>query len=301
MSRSQDHPSYRAGKSGSGVETGVGWPHRHYALTDSTNARAKELAANGAPHGTVVTADEQTAGRGRQGRVWVAPPGRALLYSLLLRPLGDRPLLPLVVALAVCEAAEGLVASSGEVKSGGAMAPQGEAGKGAAPPRCLVKWPNDVLLEGRKLAGALIEARRAPQRPTSPLDRPGDGEVEEDWAVIGVGLNLTIEPEEFPPELRDRATSLAVATSLEPGETRSPGNGWRTRCTTLLSAALERWVDAEDEATLAAWSERDALEGRRVAWDGGSGIAGGVDGRGNLVVATPSGPVTLNAGEVHLR
>ena len=261
--------------------------HRHFRVTDSTNARARELAAAGAPHGTVVTADEQTEGRGRQGRAWVAPRGRALLYSLLLRPLGDRPLLPLAAALAVCEAAEELVAAP---SPGGTEQPRDLA--------CKIKWPNDVLVEGRKLAGILIEAHPA----TGEGRRSGD-----DWAVIGVGLNLTIASEEFPPELRDRATSLAAATTAGakaarsgPGATQRGAIAPTLRCTALLSAALGRWVDAEDEAILDAWRERDALEGHEVRWDGGSGVAGGVDSRGNLIVATSTGPVTLSAGEVHL-
>src|ERR1700688_3044794 len=102
-----------------------GAPHRHYLQTDSTNTRARELAAAGAPHGTIVTAADQTEGRGRQGRTWTAPPGKALLYSAVLRPLGDRPLLPLAAALAVCEAAE-------------TLQPEIECG---------VKWPNDVQVE----------------------------------------------------------------------------------------------------------------------------------------------------------
>ncbi|HEX8959350.1 MAG TPA: biotin--[acetyl-CoA-carboxylase] ligase, partial [Solirubrobacterales bacterium] len=135
---------------------GFGHPHRHFRVTDSTNARARELAEGGAPGGTVVTADEQTVGRGRQGRSWTAPPGKALLYSALLRPLDERHLLlPLAVPLAVCEAAEAL-----------------ELGI-----ECGIKWPNDVWLDGKKLAGVLIEAK------------PQEG-----WAVIGVGLNLTIAP-----------------------------------------------------------------------------------------------------------
>ena len=146
--------------------------------TDSTNTRARELAADGAPHGTVVTADEQTAGRGRQGRVWTAPPGKALLYSAIVRPLDERHLmLPLAAPLAVCEAAEELAAPRRR--------------RGDASFRCGVKWPNDVLVEGRKLAGILVEAR------------PQDG-----WAVIGVGLNLTISPDEFPPDLQDKAVSI---------------------------------------------------------------------------------------------
>src|SRR5262245_61858170 len=159
-----------------------GAPHRHFRLTDSTNARARELAAAGAPHGTVVTAAEQTAGRGRQGRTWTAPPGKALLYSAVVRPLDERHLLlPLAVPLAVCEAAE-------QLKTG---------------LECGVKWPNDVHLDGRKLAGVLIEAR------------PQDG-----WAVIGIGLNLSIAPDEFPPELRDTAISIFDSDLASRGEPR---------------------------------------------------------------------------------
>src|SRR5215475_10641454 len=98
-----------------------GTPHRHFRQTDSTNTRARELAAAGAPHGTVVTAAEQTAGRGRQGRTWTAPTGKALLYSAVVRPLDQRhALLPLAVPIAVCEAAEELAPGT----------------------PCRAKWPN---------------------------------------------------------------------------------------------------------------------------------------------------------------
>lgn len=249
MSRWRSSPRYSRVKVASGAAASFGSPHRHYARVDSTNARARELAEAGAPHGTVVTAAEQTEGRGRQGRTWTAPPGKALLYSAILRPLGERPLLPLAAALAVCEAAE-------------ALAPGIECG---------VKWPNDVLLDGRKLAGILIEAR--------PQD---------DWAVIGVGVNLAIEPGEFPPEFRDTATSLGGGAS--PAEARD-----------TLSDRLARWTEEADGGILAAWRKRDALRGREVAWGGGSGVADGVDDRGNLVVVTLDGDrVVLGAGEVHL-
>jgi BirA family biotin operon repressor/biotin-[acetyl-CoA-carboxylase] ligase len=226
-----------------------GMPHRHYARTDSTNTRARELAAAGAPHGTVVIAAEQTEGRGRQGRTWTAPAGKALLYSAVVRPLDERHLmLPLAVPLAVCEAAE-------ELQPG---------------IECGVKWPNDVQVEGRKLAGVLIEAR------------PQDG-----WAVVGVGLNLAIEPREFPPELRGTATSLQSVSS--------------TAAATALNRRLEDWIGAEPDTVLAAWRERDALRGREVAWDGGSGVADGVDDRGYLLVRTPGGDrIAVGAGEVHL-
>jgi BirA family transcriptional regulator, biotin operon repressor / biotin---[acetyl-CoA-carboxylase] ligase len=248
-----------------------GRPHRHYRRTDSTNTRARELAAEGAPHGTVVTASEQTAGRGRQGRTWTAPAGKALLYSAIVRPLEERHmLLPLAAPLAVCDAAEELQ-------------PELE---------CKLKWPNDVLLEDRKLAGILIEAR------------PQDG-----WAVIGVGLNLSIVPDEFPPDLRDRATSIfdwrlqgrgRGSAGHSPTSAGPPPPAPLTAAA-VLSSHLDRWTQAEPDEVLAAWRSRDALRGREVSWEGGSGVADGVDDRGYLVVVAPSGDrVTIGAGEVHL-
>lgn len=249
----------------------LGAPHRHYRRTDSTNTRARELAAAGAPHGTVVTAAEQTAGRGRQGRSWTAPAGKALLYSAIVRPLAERhAALPLAIPLAVCEAAEELAPGI----------------------RCGVKWPNDVQVEGRKLAGVLIEAR------------PQDG-----WAVIGVGLNLTISAEEFPPDLRDTAVSLFGPYVGGRGESRrslpavAPAGLPPTphAAAAVLSRHLEGWIEAGPDAVLAAWRERDALRGRKVSWEGGSGVADGIDDRGYLVVVTAAGDrVAVGAGEVHL-
>jgi BirA family biotin operon repressor/biotin-[acetyl-CoA-carboxylase] ligase len=242
-----------------------GSPHRHFRQVGSTNTVARELAAAGAPHGTVVTAAEQTAGRGRQGRSWTAAPGAALLYSAVLRALEPRhAVLPLAVALAVCEVAEQLRPGI----------------------ECKVKWPNDVHLDGRKLAGILIEAR------------PQDG-----WAVLGVGLNLTIAEDEFPDELRDRATSLFPPRSAVPyGPVRSIRNSWASLpAADVLSERLEAWLDADAERVLAAWRERDALLGREISWEKGSGVADGVDERGYLLVRLADGDRTaLGAGDVHL-
>lgn len=232
-----------------------GTPHRHFRQVGSTNTVARELAAAGAPHGTVVTAAEQTAGRGRQGRTWTAPPGSALLYSAVVRPIDPRhAVLPLAVALAVCETAE-------------VLRPGIE---------CAVKWPNDVHLEGRKLAGILIEAR------------PQDG-----WAVLGVGLNLSVS--EFPETLRARATSLF------PGPTSARLSAiWLQACK-RMSERLGVWLAADAEAVLGAWRARDALFGREVSWDKGTGIADGVDERGYLLVRLADGNrVALGAGDVHL-
>jgi BirA family transcriptional regulator, biotin operon repressor / biotin---[acetyl-CoA-carboxylase] ligase len=232
-----------------------GWPRRHLRITDSTNERARELALTGAPSGAAVTAAEQTAGRGRRGRAWAAPPGGALLCSVILRDLGpEHALLPLAVPLAVCEAVEAL-----------------------APVRCEVKWPNDVWIEGRKVAGVLIEA----QPP--------------EWAVIGVGLNVAVEPEEFPRDLRRPATSVGHGASVE-------------AAFEAVMSALGGWASAERERVVGAYGERDALRGRRVTWEAaggsarsGAGIAEGIDERGNLVVLADGGERhSLGSGEVQL-
>jgi BirA family biotin operon repressor/biotin-[acetyl-CoA-carboxylase] ligase len=221
----------------------LGRPRVHLRATSSTNDRARALAAAGAPHGTLVTATEQTAGRGRQGRTWAAPPGSALLCSLLLRDYD--PLLPLRAGLAVADLA-------------------GDAAR--------VKWPNDVLLDGRKLAGILVEAR------------PQDG-----WAVLGIGVNVAVEVADLPPELRDRAATLGRPRSqLEPALTE------------LLDALHARLAEPP-AAALAALRARDALRDRPVRWADGAGIGAGIDDAGALLVRLPDGAIrTLDAGEVHL-
>ncbi len=221
----------------------LGRPRLHLRSVDSTNRRAKELAAAGAAHGTLVTATEQTAGRGRQGRAWSAPPGRALVASLVLREAPG--LLPMVAAAAVAEVA------------------------GAA---ARIKWPNDVLVDGRKVAGILAEAR------------PQEG-----WAVLGIGLNVAVRLEDLPEELRERAGTLG----------RSPDQ----LDTTLdeLLAALDRWLAATDADVLAEFRARDALADRAIAWNGGEGVARGIDAAGRLLVELPDGSTSaLDAGEVHL-
>jgi len=213
----------------------LGKPRLHLRSVDSTNAKARELAAGGAPHGTLVTASEQTAGRGRQGRTWVTPPGTAIAASVILREFDD--LLPLRAGLAVADLA-------------------GDAAR--------VKWPNDVLLDGRKVAGILVEAR-AP-----------------DWAVVGIGVNVT----GVPPEVAD------IATSLERDDVEA--------ALTELLAALARRVTQPAADVLAVLRTRDALLGRRVRWSGGEGVGAGIDVSGALLVETPGGTIALSAGEVHL-
>lgn len=235
--------------------TGFGEPRRHYRSTSSTNDRARDLAEGGAPSGTVVTAAEQSAGRGRSGRRWTAPAGTALLLSAILRPLELwHALLPLAVPIAVCEAVEAL-----------------------APVRCQVKWPNDVWIDERKVAGVLIEARPP------------------EWAVIGVGVNVAIPDGAFPADLRWPGTSVGHAAEVEDAFA-------------ALCERLDAWVDASADAVLAAFAERDSLRGRRLSWAGaggkpsdGAGTGAGIDARGNLLVETDSGEqLALGAGEVAL-
>ena len=230
----------------------IGTPRLHHRLTDSTNERARELAASGAPHGTLVTADEQSAGRGRQGRLWTAPARSAVLMSLVLRGLEERHWsLPLAAAVAVCEAAERTV-----------------------PLACGIKWPNDVWVERRKLAGILVEGR------------PQEG-----WAVIGIGMNVTTAAGELPGELRETATSLAMATGAAPP---------LEEVLTALLGTLERRLEDPPAEILAAWRSRDALSGERIRWRDGEGVAVGIDEAGALLVDTDHGRAALDAGEVHL-
>jgi BirA family transcriptional regulator, biotin operon repressor / biotin---[acetyl-CoA-carboxylase] ligase len=218
----------------------LGRPRLHLRTTDSTNERAKALAA-AAHHGLLVTAAEQTAGHGRQGRSWSAPAGEGLLMSLVLHDWPE--LLPLVAAVAVAETV-------------------GEPAQ--------IKWPNDVLLDGRKVAGILVEVR------------PQEG-----WAVLGIGVNVAVRA--FPEELRDIAGSLGGSPAdVEPFLAR-------------LLAAIERGLAASPAAVIAAWRARDALAGRAIRWNGGEGVAAGVDEGGRLLVELADGTTTaLDAGEVHL-
>ncbi|MDQ3648493.1 MAG: biotin--[acetyl-CoA-carboxylase] ligase [Actinomycetota bacterium] len=226
----------------------LGLPRLHHRLISSTNEGAKDLAHSGAPHGTLVTADEQSAGHGRQGRTWAAPPQSAVLMSLVLHDFDE--LLPLTASVALAEACE------------------------AAGVNCAIKWPNDVWVDGRKVAGILVEGR------------PQEG-----WTVLGIGLNVSTSLEELPEELREIATSIEIAAGRSPSVEGA--------LETLLGTLEARIGDGRREI-LAAWTERDALRGRRIRWQGGEGVARGVDDTGALLVETSGGRETLDAGEVHL-
>jgi BirA family biotin operon repressor/biotin-[acetyl-CoA-carboxylase] ligase len=241
----------------------------HLRLTDSTNERARELATAGAPHGTLVTAAEQTAGRGRQGRAWAAPAGSALLCSLVLRD--PPPLLSLIAGVAVCDAVGG---------------------------DARVKWPNDVVREetaqAQAASAATDDQAHAAHTAASRLAKLAgilvEGRPQGGWAVLGVGVNVAVPIERLPARARAGAASLERPRSaIEP-------------LLADLLAALERRMAEPAERVLDAWRSRDALLGRAISWTGGEGRADGIDDRGRLLVGLGGGAIaTLDAGEVHLR
>jgi len=219
----------------------LGEPREHHETIGSTNARARKLADKGASHGTLVTADEQTKGRGRQGRTWVTPPGVAIAASLVLREFDD--LLPLRAGLAVAD---------------------------VVGPDALVKWPNDVWLDGRKVAGILAESKASK------------------WAVLGIGVNVAVDVASLPEEAAEVAGTLG----------KSPADVEPTLV--ALLAALEKRLGQDRDAVLVALRERDALLGRRVRWQDGEGLGAGIDETGALRVDVNGHEITLTAGEVTL-
>lgn len=229
----------------------LGHPRLHLRLTDSTNERARELALAGAPHGTLVTAAEQSAGRGRQGRRWSAPPGSSILMSLLLRPAPR--LLPLMAAVAVCDVAGGEAA---------------------------IKWPNDVVvpLAGApapglgKLAGVLVEAR------------PQEG-----WAVLGIGLNVAVRLEDLPLELQP-AEAPAGLPAASMGLRREEVEDTLARLLDALGrrlgedaeTALAAWRERDALSGRAvAWS---GGRGRAEGIDGDGRLVVALDGGGHTTV-----------------
>lgn len=220
------------------------------AKTNSTNSDCIALARAGAPAGSVVVADFQRAGRGRRGRQWAAPPGAAVLLSCLLRPK-----LP--------------ASAVGRLGMAGALAVVG-ALRQACGLEAAVKYPNDVLLSGRKVCGVLPEAHLS------------GGRVE--WAVLGIGINVW--PAAVPSELAARATSLAAHAPPLPRNTL-------IRC--LLEHLEPRLEQADDnpEALAAAWRPLDVVLGRQVALTFGSlrreGLAADVDADGRLLLRQPNG------------
>jgi BirA family biotin operon repressor/biotin-[acetyl-CoA-carboxylase] ligase len=238
-----------------------------YPSIGSTNEKAKELAMVGAEAGTLVVADGQTLGRGRSGRHWFSPPGLGLYVSFILRP--DVP----------PDRAFGahMAASLAAVHAVDALGPQSVVG---------IKWPNDLVAEGRKLAGVLAEVGFRGGRL--------------DWCVVGIGLNVNHTPTDFPMELRDKAVSLRELCHRRLD---------RVQVLVRLLDGMHQWMDRFQsqgmEALAAEWRRRSSILGRSVrvetAGEAYVGTAVALEGDGALRIRLESGTEeVLHAGDVHL-
>ena len=239
---------------------------RYYDEIDSTNLEAKNLAADGAPEGTVVIAESQSAGRGRLGRRWTSPAGKGLLFSVILRPdlpMADVHLMTLVAAAAVAEAVEQQTGLS-----------------------VLIKWPNDLYIDEKKVGGILLEV---------------SGEQDEvDWVVVGIGINVNTEFTELPVVLRRTAVSLKMASDQAVD---------RSELLARILLSLESmYLDATREGfagALRSFRSRDLLNKRTISVQTREGPvvgeAAGIDDRGALLVQLPHRHVRrFHAGDVTL-
>ncbi len=233
------------------------------AETGSTNDDAWEALQAGAPDGVVVIADHQTRGRGRSGRSWHTTPARGLALSIVLRPGCDRSVIstvPLVAGLALARGLDAL----------------------GAPTR--LKWPNDLLIGDRKVAGILCESRRVAMIG--------------DTVVIGVGVNVGESISDFPEEVADRATSLRLAGHAITREDVAAE---------FLNALEPLWTEHQEgdpRAALDAWHARADFWGTTVAVHAPAGMVRGVarnlDADGALVIETAAGSQRILAGDVEL-
>ena len=238
----------------------IGSPLSVAGETTSTNDDARRAAMEGAPHGATFLADAQTAGRGRGGHSWFSPPGENLYMSTILRPRvspADIAPITLAIGLAVARVVGRCLRGAGRVG---------------------LKWPNDVLVDGRKIAGVLVEGQLRGDRVTS--------------LVAGIGVNVGTRA--FPPELRDLATSLALA---------GVGDLDRERLAAALVAEVGCVVSAFEAAHLAPMLPEiralDSLRDREVDVGGSRGLAVGIDDGGRLLVRAASGEVrAVASGEV---
>jgi BirA family transcriptional regulator, biotin operon repressor / biotin---[acetyl-CoA-carboxylase] ligase len=236
----------------------------HVPETDSTNTMALAHARDGCPDGTVITADSQTSGRGRMDRAWFSPPGAGIYLSVVLRPDASLKGLPRLTLAAAVAAAEALEESAGV--------------------RADIKWPNDLLLNDKKVCGILTELHTG-------------GEVNT-LVIIGIGINVNTPAGSFPEDIAGIATSILAET----GRRTSRADIIRS-----LLGFLDRYYDmflrGEFPAILEKWKSRSSMIGKRVTIDqAGALVTGtvmGIDGEGALILRDDEGRVqTLYSGEV---
>jgi BirA family biotin operon repressor/biotin-[acetyl-CoA-carboxylase] ligase len=242
--------------------TVVGSRILHYSSLPSTNRKALDEARNTRTEGLVIVADEQTEGRGRLGRNWFSPDGKGLYFSILLKPRCQQEnlsLLPVVAGIGVANGLEKL-----GVKNVG------------------IKWPNDVQISAKKVAGILVESRRV---------------ADETVAVVGIGINVSNR--DFPPELAESATSIALASGKEHSNDEVLG---------LVLGEIERFYSdlclGRNSELVSELKRLDVLRGRDVTVSAGAqvvGMADGIDLSGGLILRLPDGQTrVVSSGEVEL-
>jgi BirA family biotin operon repressor/biotin-[acetyl-CoA-carboxylase] ligase len=240
-----------------------------YRCVDSTNRIAEQLSLAGAPEGTLVLADAQSAGRGRLGRSFFSPGGRSIYLSALLRPREAPEALHryiFVAAVSVASAVRALLPPNVDVA---------------------IKWPNDVQIDGRKTSGINLPARIEGGRVVS--------------AVLGIGVNVNVREEEFPPELKGIATSLQIAMGA-----RIDRVGFAQRLIEALERDIDRFRAEGFGPVLEAWRKFSRMQGLRVRVGGPGvrreieGTVEGVDADGALLLRTDRGTERVLAGDVTL-
>lgn len=242
----------------------IGWRIHYFEEVGSTQRVAAAMADAGAAQGTVVIAELQTAGRGRLGRSWHSPPALNLYATIILRPrmpLAEVPRLSLVAGVAAAQALEA-----------------------AAPGMVALKWPNDVWLKGRKAAGIIAEAVTDASQKLSAV-------------LLGIGINVNLTAEDIPAELRDKATSLRIASGHECNRV--------ALASTLFNRLNSRYMEVEThgfDAVRPAYDRYLALKGMRVTVvDAGArtaGVVAGIDAEGALMLETDAGPRRILTGDV---
>jgi BirA family transcriptional regulator, biotin operon repressor / biotin---[acetyl-CoA-carboxylase] ligase len=237
---------------------------RYFDQTDSTNLRAKAMAAAGAPEGTLIIAEEQTEGRGRRGRNWFSPPGDGIYMSLIIRPAilpQEAPRFALLTAAVVAEAVREITLLETRIK-----------------------WPNDILVGGRKLGGILTEV-------SMEMDKV-------EYMIVGLGLNVNLAREAFPPDLRELGTSIRAETGRS-----LPRLPLVRRILEIFEETYEEYQRQGFAAIRERWQAFTDMTGRRVAVDTlGRRLTGEVvdfDEDGYLVVREHNGDlVRIFSGDV---
>jgi BirA family biotin operon repressor/biotin-[acetyl-CoA-carboxylase] ligase len=257
----------------SGIIGRSSWNNELWDTIDSTNSRAAQLAAEGAPEGVIVLARQQTAGRGRLGRVWVSPPDAGIYLSVLLRPAELSPAELGLITLAIGVAVSSAIERCAGVKVG-------------------LKWVNDLVFEGRKVGGILAEMPSVSSKDSANKMRP---------VIVGIGLNLRFDESNLPPELAGRISSLEqmAGMPLDPNEVVA-------HLCVAVESIYETLKAKRTDEIISGWRARSVTLNQEVIATSGNtsmeGTAVDIDNSGALIIKLSDGRLQkLHAGEITIR